>query len=347
MEESGQEERYNTFQDYSFNYGIYKQIQGNIGPDIDSFPNSVLGNQKEHIMPITKDCLRLRRYLMDFGSKKKCQSKNCCQYIKYMLNGNIRNYYHSNNSIFEIYKSYMSHDSNHDIKNICEDEINDIGAEKYEKSEKLYNMYDKCEFFISNERPTSSCSYATLCATAYNRIISDYPNIDDIQFCKALKDFKLVLKMSESTPTRNCNSNISESLLHSYECDQLLEKSAQVTETLSQQTEMLGTKEVSGRPSDPQRDEMEEISEVNSISPNSFDATLPITLFSSGIGVLSILLSFYKFTPIGHWLRLRTKGFKGISEHLGAEEYQMQQQNSEYDERNVEYNQYNIAYNSL
>ncbi|SBS94566.1 PIR Superfamily Protein [Plasmodium ovale curtisi] len=347
MEERGQDERYDTFEDYSFNDGIYKQIQGNVGGDIYSFPNSVLDNQKEHVTPITIDCLRLRKYLMSYGNKKECQNKNCCQYINYMLNDRVRNDYNSKSSIFDIYESFMNDKSNNEIKDLCMSEIKYMGADKYHKIKKLYNMYNICKLFISNPRPTLSCSYANLCAREYNNIISDYPNIDDIRFCKALKDFKVVLERHESIPTRNCNSNISGSLLYLYKCNQLLEKSVQVTETLGQQTEMLGIQEESGRTSDPQGDKMEEISEVNPISPNSFNATLPITLFSSGIGVLSILLSFYKFTPIGHWLRLRTKGFKGISEHLDAEEYEMQQQNSEYEERNLEYNQYNIAYNSL
>lgn len=47
-------------------------------------------------------------------------------------------------------------------------------------------------------------------------------------------------------------------------------------------------------PSDPQKDKVVEIQANDTTSPRSFVTTLPISLFSSGAGVLLILLSFHK-----------------------------------------------------
>ncbi|SBT55565.1 PIR Superfamily Protein [Plasmodium ovale wallikeri] len=91
---------------------------------------------------------------------------------------------------------------------------------------------------------------------------------------------------------------------------------------------------------------MEENPDDITISSGSLSSALPITLFSSGISVLLILLSLYKFTPLGHWLRPQTQRFNGISEQFDGEQYEIQH-NSEFEETNTEYDGYNITYSSL
>ncbi|SBT84604.1 PIR protein [Plasmodium ovale] len=348
MEESGKDDIYNSFENYIFNNSIFKRIRGEIGEYISSFPSSILAKQTEHAFEITKDCLRLKKYLLEFDSKGDCEKKNCCQYINYFLNERIRDGYSSNSSIFGIYNSYMNLGSNNNIKNICEYEINDIGSDKYEKSKSLYNMYELCDIFISKKYRTTSCSHAISCATAYNKIISDYPNIGDIKFCKALKDFKLVLERNDLISTSNCDFKFSNILSYSDECNKLLQKLEQGTSSMGHQTSRLQEQIESGGQSDLHKgDHAIEMLQENTISTGSFDATLPITLFSSGTGALLILLSFHKFTPLGQWLKHQTQRFGAITKNSDEELYEMQQPNSEYDERNTEYNVYNIAYNSL
>ncbi|SBT56262.1 PIR Superfamily Protein [Plasmodium ovale wallikeri] len=83
------------------------------------------------------------------------------------------------------------------------------------------------------------------------------------------------------------------------------------------------------------------------MTPNNVTGAERYSFFKDGMGGLLILLSFYKFTPIGQWLKLRTQRFGGITKNFDEELYELQQPTSEYDERNSEYNGYNIAYNSL
>ncbi|SBT02707.1 PIR Superfamily Protein [Plasmodium ovale wallikeri] len=347
MKEIGKSEKYDSFEDYSFNYGIYNQIQSEIGGDFDSFPETVLGEKTEHSFRITMDCLRLRKYLMHFGSNDKCQNKNCCQYINYILNGRVRDDYNSKSSIFDIYKSYMNHNSNNEIKNLCMSEIKDMGTDIYEKSKNLYNLYKICELFISNKRLTPLCSYAKPCSTIYNKIISEYPDIDDTKFCKVLKDFKRVFEEKVNLSTSICNSEIQNLFLLSVTCNHDEEKADGSFAFSGSRSGMLDTQETYGESSHPPAPQTESDTEEHHILPSSLGATIPITLFSSGISVLLILLSFYKFTPLGNWLKLRIQNFKGISRSNDGEEYEIHQLIPEYDERDSDYNGYNIAYNSL
>ncbi|SBT56414.1 PIR Superfamily Protein [Plasmodium ovale wallikeri] len=190
MEASGQNERYDSFDEYSSNKDIYERIRSEIGgDDYDSFPSGVLQEKEVNIDFIKKDCLKLRRYLINFNTKENCIKKNCCQYINYFLNNTIRDQYSSDSSIFSIYKTYMNHDSNSNIKSLCGSEINYMELNKYEKTKNLYITYDLYKIFISDNYGTL-CSQANSCSKAYNNVKTLYPELNDTKFCKALVDFK-------------------------------------------------------------------------------------------------------------------------------------------------------------
>ncbi|SBT00007.1 PIR Superfamily Protein [Plasmodium ovale curtisi] len=288
MEGSCLDERFDSFGDYSSNYDLFKQIQSEIGEDYETFPYSVLGEKNENENFITSDCLKLRKYLINFNTKENCIKRNCCQYINYFLNDMVRKNYSSDSSIFDIYITYMNHDSNNYIKS-------------------LY----------------------------------------DAKFCKALKDFKNEFEANVDISTGECHSKIQNLLPYTNSCKEFLEKPMGNIASSEQQTAGL-VLQVASEISDQQKAEQNVRSMAdNSTSFSSTVTTLPISLISSGFGVLLIFLSFYKFTPLGHWLRLRTHGFEGISENLDGENYEMKHNNSEYNDENIEYNEYNISYNSL
>ncbi|SBT83906.1 PIR protein [Plasmodium ovale] len=337
---------FDSFGDYSSNYDLFKQIQSEIGEDYETFPYSVLGEKNENENFITSDCLKLRKYLINFNTKENCIKRNCCQYINYFLNDMVRKNYSSDSSIFDIYITYMNHDSNNYIKSLCASEINYMDQNKYKKIKKLYNMYQLYKIFISMKRGTY-CFKANSCATAYNNIITEYPNLDDAKFCKALKDFKNEFEANVDISTGECHSKIQNLLPYTNSCKEFLEKPMGNIASSEQQTAGL-VLQVASEISDQQKAEQNVRSMAdNSTSFSSTVTTLPISLISSGFGVLLIFLSFYKFTPLGHWLRLRTHGFEGISENLDGENYEMKNNNSEYNDENIEYNEYNISYNSL
>ncbi|SBS90019.1 PIR Superfamily Protein [Plasmodium ovale curtisi] len=347
MEGSGHQERYNSFDEYNYNHNIYQEIKGSAGDIWNLFPQRIIGESRENKNSIIMDCLRLRKYLMHFHEKQICQNKNCCQYINYLLNGTVRDDYNSDSSIFNIYNSYMKDNSNYEIKNICTSEINNMNEDKYQKSKKLYGMYKSCKFFISDHHRTSPCPYAIRCTSAYNNIITEYTKLDDPKFCNALKDFRILFNNRVHTTRGKCNPEISDLFPFLDSCNKLLEESQRSFASSERQTENLKTGETHRESSYPKQQQAIYDKEGDFISSSSLGATLPITLFSSGFGALLILLSFYKFTPLGHWLKLRIQNFKGISENTDGEKYEINQHISEYNERNSEYNAYNIAYNSL
>ncbi|SBT56368.1 PIR Superfamily Protein [Plasmodium ovale wallikeri] len=348
MEESSQEERYDSIEDFSFNKDVYDKIKRNIGEeDYASFPDNFIVENTEYTEDITRDCLRLRKYIMKFNSKKECQKKNCCGYINYILNDVIRKYNKFQTSIFDIYIRYMNHPSNNNINNLCASKITFIDEEKHQKMDKLYTAYKTCQLLISNERFTPSCSNAISCAKAFNNLKDTHINIDDTKFCKTLNDFKNLLDENFLISKGNCDSQIPNLISYPDSCNKILEKTQTALLPLDFQAGELERTRKSWETSSPQIEEAVRGTEEHSVSPRSLDSTLPVTLFSSGIGLVLILLSFYKFTHFGHLLKLRMHNFIGISKNNDGEEYEMQQHNSEYEERNEEYDEYNISYNSL
>ncbi|SBT73666.1 Plasmodium vivax Vir protein, putative [Plasmodium ovale] len=347
MEGGDQDERYDSFDDYSFNYDTFKWIQGKIGDDIDSFPSGFLIEQTEHTFTITNDCLRVRKYLKNFGSKGECQKKNCCLYINFYLNKLVREQYNSQSSIFDTYINYMNDISNTDIKSHCMSEIYYMDNHKYKKIKELYNAFYLYKIFSSKEH-IPLCHSAKACATTYNKIITTYHELDDTKFCKALNDFKKVFEANVNISTRKCGDDIPKLLSYPDKCTKLQEVSEQGDTDFQQQDRSLQTRDTPTR--SLVKEEQQEIPgmrEDHATLPGSSDSVLPITLFSSGISVLLILLSFYKLTPLGKFLKFQIQRFKGVTRTSDDELYEMQQNTSEYHDRNIEYNEYNISYNSL
>ncbi|SBS93881.1 PIR Superfamily Protein [Plasmodium ovale curtisi] len=347
MKGGDQDERYDSFDDYSFNYDTFKRIQGEIVDDVDSFPSGVLIEQTEHTFTITNDCLRIRKYLKNFRSKEECQEKNCCLYINFFLNKLVREQYNSQRSIFDTYNNYMKDVSNTDIKSLCMSKINYMENHKYQKIKELYTAFALYKIF-SSKNHTPLCYTAKSCANTYNKIITTYYELDDTKFCKALNDFKKVFEANVNISTRKCGDDIPNLLSYPDKCTNPQEVLEHDDTDFEHQDRSLLTRDTLKR--SLAREEQQQISgmrEDHAMLPSSLSSTLPITLFSSGISVLLILLSLYKFTPFGHWLRLQTQKFKGISGNLEREEYEVQQHNSEYDDIIAEYDGYNISYNSL
>ncbi|SBT83601.1 PIR protein [Plasmodium ovale] len=347
MEEGNQEERYDSLDEYSNNYKIYKEIQSSVGEDYKLFPEDIIIKDTENRLFIIMNSLRLRKYLMKFNDMENCQNNNCCGYINYMLNKTIRTLNIPHEPIFHFYINYINHYSNAQIKNLCASKINHMKEEKYTKTDQLYNAYEICNLFIANKQDTLTCSLAKSCATLYNNIFIAHSELNDVKFCKALKNFKDVLKSNKLTSTIKCGAESFNLFPYPESCTVLLEKAKQGTSFMDKQDRMLERQVESEKPSYPKEEQMIQIRENYTTSPGSLSTTLPISLFSSGMGGLLILLSFYKFTPLGQWLKLRTQRFGGITKNCDEELYEMQQPTSEYDERHSEYNEYNIAYNSL
>ncbi|GAB69581.1 hypothetical protein PCYB_003300, partial [Plasmodium cynomolgi strain B] len=210
----GKNEDYDSFEQYSHNRDAYKQIRGRVADELDSFPKYIIAEPTNNDVFISMECLRLRKYLMNFGTKENCKQKNCCQYIKYLLNKSVRSDYKLNTSSFDIYKSYMNHENNNnnnnEIMNFCLPKIYYMDVGKYNKIDKLYAAYEKCQSFISNKGNTNSCLHAKICERAYNDIINPiYTNTGDTKFCKILKVLKDFLEGYEPQSTGDCNSRFS------------------------------------------------------------------------------------------------------------------------------------------
>ncbi|SCA48151.1 PIR protein [Plasmodium ovale] len=350
MPSNEEDDRYDTFEEYTSNYNIFETIYKSIEwTDFNEFPRNVANENMENGSYIIKDCITLKKYLTHFKSIDYCGSKNCCAYINYRLNKNDRDYNKLGKYNFSIYNTYINTDSFLNKKNICTTKIKYIKSGNFEKISELYNLYYLFHQFNSNKKyGFSKCYLARNCAERYNVIIGKYQETQDIKFCNVLEDFKKKFQHDDWISQNKC-SNVSPNILQVLNsCVQLQEKTVKADTSLEQQEKAPKTTKMFEEASDLVEGEKKlETTEEHPVSSSSLGPTLPITLFSSGIGALLILLSFYKFTALGQFLQLSIQKFKGISKNIGGEEYEMNQHISEYDEKNSEYNEYNIAYNSF
>ncbi|SBT56394.1 PIR Superfamily Protein [Plasmodium ovale wallikeri] len=341
-------ERYDTFEDYKSNEDILNKFYTAIkAEEIQKFSSSVI-TEIENRISIIKDCITLKKYLTYFSNIGSCNEKNCCGYVNYWLNNSVHQYYKSNESVFTIYNNYMKDDSDINKNNQCASKIKYMKRGDFEKIKELYDTYYLFNQFISHKSyNTSMCFLARNCATSFNQILSNHELEEDIKFCKVLEDFKTKFQNDDWISQNKCDNVSSDSLHDLNPCIQLPDQTKGGYLSSGQPEGSLKATETPVDVSDLHEGrETFEIKEEHATSPTSFGGTLPISLLSSGIGALVIFISFYKFTPFGHLLRSGTQRFKGISEHLSEEEYEMKQHISEYDERNSEYNEYNILYNS-
>ncbi|SBT02448.1 PIR Superfamily Protein, partial [Plasmodium ovale curtisi] len=261
MEIDDHDERYDSLAEYSKNYDIYKQIQGNNGDGYISFPKEIIPEDTEDKIYIVSNCLRLKNYLIKYNDKENCENNNCCGYINYMLNKSIKTLKKPHEPIFNFYISYINHYSNGQIKNLCASKINYMQVEKYKKTDQLYNAYEICRLFMANKHDTSTCSLAKSCANLYNNIFITHLELNDVKFCKALKNFKDVLESYKLKSKIKCSGEYLNLMSYPESCTLLLQKSEQLVVSSGYQAGQTETQIESEGPSGLQEDQMVEIQE--------------------------------------------------------------------------------------
>ncbi|SCA82162.1 VIR protein [Plasmodium vivax] len=383
MDDSNQD--YDTFEQYNYNHDVYEQIKGAIGNEFDSFPNEILGEPIGKKNSITMDCLRLRKYLRNFHINKGCKNNNCCQYINYVLNKMVNTHYDSNQSIFDIYKSYMNHKSNNkEIMNLCLTEINYMHREKYKKIELLYNAYKTCQFYISNKHNHMSCNRAKSCIRAYENIMTNYKKRDDTKFCKALKDLKVFLEKNEPPLTSNCDSRFADSLSYPYDLTKLLQESEEIKASIG--IPQMGL-QLPGTPRGPSEEprqgipkegspgvleqgvresvvrkkeggiEMQETTNlfdtqtdangVSTDSPSAKTNSPAGTIIGTSLGFVLPLITIYRFTPLGNWVNTKVLGRDKLMDNMKKNELEFLLNSAQTQEMNSGDIKYRIKYNSV
>ncbi|SBT53296.1 PIR Superfamily Protein [Plasmodium ovale wallikeri] len=349
MLDSEEDERYDTFEQYKSNEAILEQINKGVrGKNFSDIYNGSVNEDMENGRKIIEDSITLKRYLLHFNTTESCNKDNCYGYLNYWLNQKARKYSTSSNSILTLYSTYMNNDSELKQKNLCSSKIKHMSFDKYKKMDEIYKIYRSYKYYnLRKNHEQFSCSRANLCATEYNNILSKYPKIEDIKFCKVLENFKKEFEQNVLLPKKQCYPEIPNLVSYKDKCINLksLPNGEDAHSQYKTNHEDPGEKSVES--SYTQTQQIIRSTEGNNMPSSSLDATLPIIPFGSVIGLLFILLSLYKFTPFGKILKLQIQRFKGLTRNSDDELYEMQQNTSEYHDRNTEYNEYNISYNSL
>lgn len=279
---------------YNYNKSILENFMHPEWSDVEAHYSDDLFVGKEMKNFIIKDCITLKNYLMHFMSNDSCYKNNCCKYINYWLNKTERMTYKSGGANFKIYEAYMNKYITHNTDNLCISNIKYMHPSVFENVKTLYQMYDFYNKFISKRNESISCTYAQMCFKAYDDIVTNFHKEGYSKFCSVLKDFKKIFEEDEWVSRRKCDHKIPHLLSYPDACTHSQEISEEGIVTVNHQTVELKPQETFGEASHPQSQQEIKRSEEDTVLLISFGATLPITLISSGIGVLLMLLSSYK-----------------------------------------------------
>ncbi|SBT55971.1 PIR Superfamily Protein [Plasmodium ovale wallikeri] len=346
MSESKEDERYDSFDEYNYNKNLIRDVQGNLeGSDFNTFPNDVLSGIEENRQNVMRDCLRLKKYLISLNSKKTCLNNNCCVYINHWLNTIVRNSYKSNSNIFDIYNNYMNHESNSDVKILCS-KLNYMTEDIYEKSKELHSIYE----YYSNlkEYGKSFCNYAKKCAETYNVITRNSKKLKNIEYYNALKGFKDVFEKDKLISEKQCGEDIPNLYLPEYHYT-----SAQKELTI---TDLHPEEHADFSPGIGSFDEKTGVikgeqevqkNEQTPHLPTSLGSLIPVPLFSALVGIPVLLLTLYRFTPIGSWFLHRMRRGKYSLDNIDDETDNSGLPISEFQQEHFEKKDYNLSFYSL
>ncbi|CAG9472710.1 unnamed protein product [Plasmodium vivax] len=142
------------------------------------------------------------------------QASDCCKYINFWLNNEIRTSYGEvPSSKFSIFKDFAYKYSDVKYSNqiqSCEPYLNYLDDEKYKKITLLYDLYHKYDEIISpptNPRSTA-CITLNLIIKHYNAVIEDYFKHDRALFDK-LNNFKGLITKLNLDSISKCKWNLS------------------------------------------------------------------------------------------------------------------------------------------
>ncbi|SBS91754.1 PIR Superfamily Protein [Plasmodium ovale curtisi] len=345
MSESKEDERYDSFDEYYYNKNLIRDVQGNLEEnDFNTFPNDVLSGITENNESIMKDCLKLRKYLIRLNNKKPCLNNNCCVYINHWLNKIVRNSYKSNSNIFDIYNTYMNHESNTDVKILCS-KLNYMTKDIYEKSTELHKMYHYYSNLKEYGKPL--CNYAKKCAEIYNVITSNSEKLKNIEYYTVLKGFKDVFEKDKLISEKQCGGDIPNLYLPEYP-NTSSQKELTITglhpEEHSDLLPVIGSFDEN---TNVIQGEKELDKNEHTHLSTSLGSLIPVSLFSALVGIPMLLLILYRFTPIGSWILHRMRRGKDSLDNIDEETHNFGLPTSEFQQEHFEKKDYNLSFYSV
>ncbi|CAI7722604.1 Plasmodium vivax Vir protein, putative [Plasmodium vivax] len=238
--------------------------------------------------------------------------KKDCEYMNYWLNAKLNKNNNNHISAKTFYTKLRTINTKFDAKDSLNDKIHDIDKNELKKLNLLYNLrhkYGKIYNWMTSQTRGSN----DICSKNADDLFKDYMEVVndcssyESTFCKLLCNLREEYNMAFKTYDENNECNAMETKLQTYD----------------------------------------EIHLSASTSSSKIDSnTMSIPLLGPTIGLVFILTFFYRFTPIGPWLRnkVRTTFSRGSNKNKNRNELLLQN----FDNQNINSSPgtYKITYNS-
>ncbi|VUZ99668.1 PIR protein [Plasmodium vivax] len=212
--------------------------------------------------------------------------------------------------------------------NMCQNRINNMNDTVFKDVQFLHNLFFNLEEFEKNYSKIhlDKCTYAKKCFTSYNTRINECIPEHSSQFCEKLAAFRKKYEKNMSITTYIGAPKKLQPFDEKSTADERSDRREDGTFTL-----VAGDLQGEGTPGSDF---------TNSLSSGF---TLPVTII---IGIVSILVLFFKFTPLGTYARSLLQRKKGKFKNAQEEYDYYTFLNTDNSKKNSSNTEYNLAYHS-
>ncbi|KMZ87888.1 hypothetical protein PVBG_06115 [Plasmodium vivax Brazil I] len=161
-------------------------------------------------------CLNVKQYLKHINTYASCNKKECCRYINYIINKDVRDYFFKDdNSIFDYLKEFIKDGTDPKISNKCITDIDHMDEKQFEETDKLYDLYDTYFSFESSHilsNQSELCEHFTDIVQKFNELINNYKQIYSEHLFNKLYDLKCLIEKHDLVSKVACQKGITDLL---------------------------------------------------------------------------------------------------------------------------------------
>ncbi|KMZ76827.1 hypothetical protein PVIIG_06296 [Plasmodium vivax India VII] len=200
-----------------FNYHVYSNIKTDMNPSY-SIPNDdssyisdtakkLSTNHPYKLKGFIKLLIKYKFFLNRHHAFSRNDNDNCCRYINYWINDQVRyGDYNVNEYNFKYLKEYVENLADDNTPHRCYRFIEYINYDLFLKLQKLYQLYDKYYDALENlkNKRTSFCSDFDNLVRLYNDFINYTYKEKTELYSKRLKDLESRIEETKEKHKRSC-----------------------------------------------------------------------------------------------------------------------------------------------
>ncbi|CAI7719447.1 PIR protein [Plasmodium vivax] len=171
-------------------------------------------NTRKKELNLHKTFYDLKKMVQRFPCFYEHGRETCCKYINYWLNKTVRDSkYNVNDENFNIFDKFMQVDSKIQDSGLnCISKLSYMKKDVFEKTEKLYDLYDYFTELKESKDPTALCKNISVLTQMYESVFQECKEKDN-NLCNKLTNLKSVIVKDELVANNICTKTAFDSFI--------------------------------------------------------------------------------------------------------------------------------------